>query len=214
MTEIDSTPGDRVPLNGDVDFTMMYVAHDAFTRDLQHVTAAAGRGDGWTPQALTRWAMFEKQLHIHHTAEDNSLWPRLRDAPLESGERMVLDAMEVEHTQIDPQLEHIADAFANHDDLALLGYLEGLSAGLAAHMRHEENEALPLVEKYLGRAGWAAFGQDIRRTQGISGGAEYLPWVLEGASPENRRKVLGLLPPPARLLCRCLWEPRYRRSRA
>jgi hypothetical protein len=32
-----------------------------------------------------------------------------------------------------------------------------LSAGLASHTRHEENEALPLVEQHLGRVGWAVF---------------------------------------------------------
>jgi hypothetical protein len=48
---------------------------------------------------------------------------------------------------------------------------------------------------------------------GIRGGAEYLPWVLDDASAEMTAKVLGLLPPPARLLYRRVWQPRYARAR-
>ena len=36
--------GGRTPLTGGVDFTLMYVARDAFTRDLQRLTSAAGPG--------------------------------------------------------------------------------------------------------------------------------------------------------------------------
>ena len=61
-------------------------------------------------------------------------------------------------------------------------------------MRHEENAALPLVDAYLGRAGWAEFARQIRSTQGISGAAEYLPWLLDGAPAETAKQVLGALP--------------------
>jgi hypothetical protein len=36
--------------------------------------------------------------------------------------------------------------------------------------------------------------------------------VLDGATPENKTKVLNLLPPPARLLYRRFWEKKYRSS--
>jgi hypothetical protein len=39
----------------------------------------------------------EKQLHIHHTGEDTSLWPRLRAAVSSAGEVAVVDAMDAEH---------------------------------------------------------------------------------------------------------------------
>ncbi len=89
---------------------------------------------------------------------------------------------------------------------------DALTKLLTAHMRHEENAALPLVETYLGREGWAAFGQEIRTTQGgIRGGAQYLPWVLDDASGPTTTKFLRQLPVPARLLYRWVWAPRYRR---
>jgi hypothetical protein len=80
-------------------------------------------------------------------------------------------------------------------------------------MRHEEQAALPLLERRLGTAGWEAFTGEIRdRVGGIRGAGQYLPWVLDGAAEATRTKVLRTLPPPARLLYRGLWEPRYRRS--
>lgn len=80
-------------------------------------------------------------------------------------------------------------------------------------MRHEEGEALPLLERRLGAAGWEEFTGEIRtRVGGIRGGRQYLPWVLDGSSPAAKRKVFGTLPPPARPLYRGVRESRYRRA--
>jgi Hemerythrin HHE cation binding domain len=204
---------ERVPLNGKVDFTMMYVAHDAFSRDLNRMIVAGERGEAWTPETQAGWAMFTEQLHVHHTTEDTSLWPRLRAQPLGPDEADVLDQMEMEHAQLDPVLESIEKALAEHDAQQLVDGVHALAAGLSAHMRHEENQALPLIETYLGPAGWDAFGRDIRNSQGgLRGGARYLPWVLDGATPSMQAKVLELLPPPARILYRRVWAPKYRRT--
>ena len=83
----------------------------------------------------------------------------------------------------------------------------------AAHMRHEEEAALPLVERRIGAAGWSAIGKQVHRAQGeIRAGARYLPWVLDGAPEQTRTAVLSILPSPARAQCRRVWEPKYRRS--
>jgi hemerythrin-like domain-containing protein len=157
--------------------------------------------------------MFTKQLHIHHTAEDTSLWPRLRAQAVRPHEVHILDAMEMEHAQIDPELERVDQALADHDAERVVAAVQALAVGLNVHMRHEENEALPLIETHLGPSGWDAFGREIRKTQGgIRGGATYLPWVLDGASPEMQAKVLALLPPPARILYRRVWAPKYSRT--
>ncbi len=213
MTHTDAWR-ERTPLDGEVDFTMMYVAHDAFARDLGRLAAASERGQAQTPQAFATWGMFKKQLHVHHTAEDTSLWPRLRAAVFAPEDVAVLDAMDAEHAAIDPQLERVDAAMADYDAAGLTAGLAALAAGLTAHMRHEEDAALPLVDTHLGRSGWAAFGRDVRKAGGgIRGGAQYLPWVLDGASDEMTAKVLAVLPPPARVLYRRVWAPRYQRER-
>lgn len=208
MSAVESWP-ERVPVNGEVDFTMMYAAHDAFTRDLERVAGASADGVLSDATAET-WKSFAHQLHVHHTVEDEALWPPLRAAVVADSEVDVLDAMELEHAQIEPELERIEAALADRDAGRFHQRVQALAAALGAHMRHEENAALPLVDKYLGKTGWAAFGKHIRSTQGgIRGGAEYLPWVLDGASEDMTRQVLRQLPPPARVLYRRVWAPRY-----
>jgi iron-sulfur cluster repair protein YtfE (RIC family) len=203
----------RAALAGAVDFTMMYVAHDAFNRDLGRLIAAAEAGDGMTRAAMATWQSFSLQLHTHHTAEDTALWPRLHEAVTDPAEHVVLEDMAREHASIDPWLVRVEAAVKRHDPAALVIQLAALAGGLADHMRHEEEMALPLVERRLGQAGWDAFGREIRAQQGgIKAGAVYLPWVLDGATEDTRSKVLKMLPGPARLLYLWSWEPRYRSS--
>ena len=202
----------RAPIIGEVDFTMMYVAHEAFVRDLHRMSEAASRGDALSPSVLAGWAMFTKQLHIHHTAEDDALWPPLRAKVTRLDEIAVLDEMELEHAQIEPLLERADKAIAAHDAVTLLDTVRALESGLTAHMQHEEHEALPLVAKRLGPAGWKAFAGHIRRTQGLSGAAEYLPWLLDERPDATQTTVLKVLPPPVRLVYRAVWRPRYHRT--
>jgi hypothetical protein len=203
--------GDRTSLRGKVDFTMMYAAHDAFTRDLRRLTASVRAGQTADPAVRTGWATFKKQLHVHHTAEDTSLWPALRKKVTRPDDVAVLDAMEAEHARIDPQLESVDRALATSDAISLTESVHALAESLDAHMRHEESMALPLVETFLGPGGWDAFGRTIRKTQGRRAGAEYFPWLLDDAPAVTQAKVLGLLPLPVRLLYRGVWAPKYRR---
>lgn len=78
----------------------------------------------------------------------------------------------------------------------LLTELTLLAEGLCHHMKHEEEAALPLLERRLDAASWDAFTTEIRRqVSGVRGGTRYLPWVLDGAMPQTRTAVLGMLQP-------------------
>jgi len=63
-----------------IDFTMMYVTHDAFRRDLGRFTAASAAGTAHAPGARAGWENFKAQLLLHHSVEDTHLWPRVRRA--------------------------------------------------------------------------------------------------------------------------------------
>jgi Hemerythrin HHE cation binding domain len=205
-------PPARRPRAGKVDFTFMYAAHDAFNRDLRRLAAAAGSGRIADPAVRTGWATFKNQLHIHHTAEDRWLWPALRDKVTRPDEVSVLDAMEAEHLGLDPLLSRV-DASLTATGLAGLAENAGaLAVALAAHMEHEEDHALPLVEQHLGPEGWAAFGKTAGKSGGLRGAAELFPWILDGAPADTSTRLLGMLPPPARLLYRALWRPGYART--
>jgi iron-sulfur cluster repair protein YtfE (RIC family) len=203
----------RASLAGTVDFTMMYIAHDAFNRDLERLVRACEAGNGLSPAATATWRSFSKQLHTHHRAEDAALWPRMYAAVSDPDEIQVLKDMEAEHGSLDPRLKQIDDAIESRNASALDNELKALAKGLSQHMIHEEQAALPLLERRTGNKGWDSFSKEIRDQQGgLKGAAEYLPWVLDGATNETTAKVLNILPPPARLLYRRFWEKKYRSS--
>jgi iron-sulfur cluster repair protein YtfE (RIC family) len=202
----------RHPLEGRVDFTFMYAAHDAFRRDLRYLTGAVEAGRTADPAVRAGWATLKNQLHVHHTAEDEFLWPALRAKVTQPGDVAVLDAMEAEHARIDPLLSRVDTSLAATNRAGLVENTGALARVLAAHMEHEEDQALPLVEAHLGSAGWAAFRKTAGKSQGLKGGAELFPWMLDGAPAETSKQVLGMLPPPARLLYRAVWRPGYGRT--
>jgi iron-sulfur cluster repair protein YtfE (RIC family) len=194
-----------------IDFTMMYVTHDAFRRDLGRFTAASAAGTAHAPGVRAGWENFKAQLLLHHSVEDTHLWPRVRRATAGRPAGLaLLDEMEAEHAQIDPLLAAVDDALAGSAS-SLAGHVAELASALEWHLRHEEESALPLIQSVCTPADWRAFAGAMRRRQGIKGAAIYVPWILDGAAPDGQRRFLAALPAPVRVMSRLLWEPRYRR---
>src|SRR5207237_1475753 len=121
--------------------------------DLRRLVDACRTGGSVSAQARADWAMFQHQLHVHHTSEDEALWPPLRAAVPTAGELAVLDAMEREHAVIEPSLERVDESLMAGDADAVGRAIALLATDLNDHMAHEESSALPLVEAYLGKAG-------------------------------------------------------------
>ena len=180
----------RRPLEGTVDFTFMYAVHGAFRRDLRRLAAAVEAAQTADTAVRTGWATFKNQLHVHHTAEDDFLWPPLRAKVTQPGDVAVLDAMQAEHARLGPLLSQVDASLAAAGCAGLADNASMLTAGLAAHMDHEEDDALPLVETHLGPGGWAAFRKAAGKSQGLKGGAELFPWMLDGAPAGTSKRVL------------------------
>jgi len=194
-----------------IDFTMMYVTHDAFRRDLGRLSAASAAGTAHAPGVRAGWENFKAQLLLHHSVEDTHLWPRVRRATAGRPAGLtLLDEMEAEHARIDPLLAAVDDALAGSAS-NLAGHAAELASTLEWHLRHEEEAALPLIQSVCTPADWRAFAGAMRRRQGIKGAAIYVPWILDGAAPDGQRRFLAALPAPVRVISRLLWEPRYRR---
>lgn len=136
-------PGRNPRLAGKVDFTFMYAAHDAFSRDLQRLAVAVGAGRTADPAVRTGWATFKKQLHVHHAAEDKWLWPALRDKVTRANEVSVLDAMEAEHLRIDPLLSQVDASLATTGLADLAGDVSALARELTAHMGTRKTTPCP-----------------------------------------------------------------------
>jgi iron-sulfur cluster repair protein YtfE (RIC family) len=194
-----------------IDFTMMYVTHDAFRRDLGRFTAASAAGTAHSPGVREGWENFKAQLLLHHSVEDTHLWPTVRRAAAGRPSGLALiDEMEAEHAQIDPLLSAVDDALTGSGD-NLAAHVAGLASALEWHLKHEEDAALPLIQTVCTPADWRAFASEMRRRQGVKGAAIYVPWILDGTAPDEQRRFLAALPAPVRVISRVLWEPRYRR---
>jgi len=197
---------------GDADLAIMLAAHDAFRRDLGRLAraAAAGRSDPARRQSVAvGWELFKRELHMHHTAEDEVIWPTLRPRLAHSEHALsVLDAMEDEHELIDPLLAAVDAGFAQRDD-SLADVIDALVSSLTGHLAHEERDGLPLIGVALTAAEWRRVGFKIARRNGLSEGGEMFAWILDGADGDA---ALRTLPPPLRLLYKGVWKPRFNKT--
>jgi len=198
---------------GDADLTIMLAAHDAFRRDLTRLVRAAAAADLSDPARRqpveAGWELFKHQLHLHHTAEDEIIWPVLRPRLAHSEHALsVLDAMEDEHELIDPLLAAVDAGFAQRDD-SLADVIDALVSSLTGHLAHEERDGLPLIGVALTAAEWRRVGFKIARRNGLSEGGEMFAWILDGADGDA---ALRTLPPPLRLLYKGVWKPRFNKT--
>lgn len=194
-----------------VDLTVMEALHDAFRRDLDHLTRAAS-ALGSDPDALERvrlgWHVLADQLHHHHTVEDEQLWPLVRRSWRRSPDALdVLDAMEDEHELVDPALAAVGQAVRAEQSPA--DALDRLHAVVRDHLAHEEAEAMPLIVAAVSPRDWDAFGAKQARSLGLKGAAEFFPWLLQGQDDIRTEKVLGVLPAPLRWAYRRRWQPQW-----
>jgi len=198
---------------GDADLTIMLAAHDAFRRDLTRLVRTAAAADLSDParrqSVAAGWELFKHQLHLHHTAEDEIVWPVLRPRLAHSEHALsVLDAMEDEHELIDPLLAAVDAGFAQRDD-SLADVIDALVSSLTGHLAHEERDGLPLIGAALTAAEWRRTGFRIARRNGLSEGGEMFAWILDGADGDA---ALRTLPPPLRLLYKGVWKPRFNKT--
>jgi len=197
-----------------LDMSMMFAMHDALRRELVQVGRVARLRDdhpGRLLRAALGWELFKKFLLVHHQSEDDVLWPTLRTKVAGQPDRVALaDALEAEHAVIEPLLTAIDAAAADPD----YGYqrfgdiVDELATKLTAHLAHEETDGLPLIDASLTELQWQHFAQV--HAERIRGDASlYMPWLLNGASPQTLDAVLGKFPPPLLTAFREEWGPRY-----
>jgi iron-sulfur cluster repair protein YtfE (RIC family) len=215
----------------------MLAAHAALRRDLVRLAQVAAVADLSDPVRLAAvkagWETFKRQLHLHHTAEDDIVWPALRERLGHSAQaQSVLDEMEDEHELIDPLLDAVdGELFSATAGISgpvgLTEATEVLAACLTAHLGHEERDALPLIGVALTAGEWRSVGLRIARSNGLSLAGEMFAWLADSGDTVSGDTVSGdtvsgnaaqaaqairALPPPARLIYRAVWRPRYQRT--
>lgn len=111
--------------------------------------------------------------------------------------------MEAEHAAIDPLIEAIDSGTEPVGEL-----VDALATALTAHLKHEEDKTLPLLDATLtfeqlqrfGEVNAAGIGPDAPRV---------FPWILDGVSEEAVETMLAPLPEPVRAAFQNDWRPAY-----
>lgn len=219
-----SFPEQTQVMAGPHDMVNMYLSHHAFRRDLRQFESAVrgtpvGEAACWAALA-ERWEVFSFVLHHHHTIEDVKMWPVLVQHAEEDGDEAavaVLHAMEAEHDLIDPALAACADGFATMvthpcDDHrnALDVHVTTARELLADHLRHEETEAIGLIQRLMTVQEWA--DAEAYAGKGVSLGqvAALVPWSVHGLAADLRARVVGDSPLAFRVVLR-LFDRRFQR---
>ncbi len=221
MEDEQKSPTEGRPPRGR--FTIVYMIHEAFRRDLKRLsTALRSPGvDRFRARQLgAHWAFIEDQLHHHHEVEDASLWPLVRPKLAGQDEQLrVLAEMEAQHKELLPQCEAIGKGFAAlaqqpsaeaAGDLA--GNIDALGIELGSHLEDEEQRCFPVIDQALTAEEFESFGKATAKAVGMRGSAKFFPWIFDTANPLERKAVLSMPPPPVRVLCQYVWEPRYTRK--
>jgi hemerythrin-like domain-containing protein len=197
------------------DMATMLAFHDALRRELGHIArVTAGRSDDPRRVMATAagWEMFKSYLHVHHSCEDDMLWPVMaKTLAGRPDDLALLTALEAEHAAIDPLLESIDATLANpaSGPERLGDLVDALAATLNAHLRHEEGEGLPLIDATVTDEQWQAFGEENGKRIGPEA-PRVFPWMLDGLDEARTDHILGLIPEPARAVYRDQWVGAYR----
>lgn len=212
-------PARTAPLP-DEELELMNVLHDAFRRDVERLARAATGVTGAGPEAraavLLGWHGFQRELHHHHQIEDTFIWPSMRGKLADRPDDVaVLDAMEGEHTLIDPALAAVDEALADPDGEpgVLADRIDDLAGILRSHLAHEERDALPLIKQTITAHEWSVMNRKAMRGMSYRWISELVPWVVDGQPERGRQIALKAIPAPMRVLYRYSWQPRYDRQR-
>jgi len=198
----------------------MVVIHQALRREftlLPALVAAVSDNDAVRARPIgEHLALVLDMLHGHHEAEDELLWPLLRQrVPLC---KELIDVMEQQHQVVADAIHAIQaslPAWTAHGSAAdrdrIGAALRGLNAALTEHLDLEEQEILPLLHEHVTVPEWLAPQHHAveHGPKSLSGRLTIAGLVLEDATPPQRAWFMSVLPPPARVLWRLVGARRY-----
>ena len=155
-------------------------------------------------------------LHMHHTTEDDLIWPKLLD-------RAGLDAplvqrMEEQHQQIDVSVAEVRAAMSGWrsdptpaTSSVLVGRLGEFLVVLENHLDEEEQVVVPLIDRHLTEAEWQDVGE--RAFEKFTPAQRWIATgqLVEVATPQEVAMMFGQLPPPVKVLWHLIGKRKYRR---
>ena len=200
------------------DVQEMVIVHRMFRREYRLAPVLVrGVAAGDRPRAAVVAAHLREltvMLHHHHHGEDDLVWPRLHARTPLSAE--LVHRMERQHeevgallAQVDQQLPSWAAEPGPAQRESLAATLDALAPALEAHLDEEEREILPLVEQHLTAAEWDELGERAVAAIPKARMLVLFGYLLEQTSPSERQTMLGVLPPPVRLVYKAVGRRKH-----
>jgi hemerythrin-like domain-containing protein len=204
-----------------VDAFEMAILHAAFRRELDNslrLIHDVEAGDTLRSGTVGRRVAFiVEALHHHHAAEDEVIWPKLiaRAATRELDITRMADA----HREIADCIARVRSIVASWSASAdprlavqLVPAVYDFRTRLDEHLADEERNIVPLINDRLTPREWRQFlargGRFLVKHPKL--GLVLAGFVLDGVSPEDKRRFLANVPPPQRIAFRLFGRRIYR----
>ena len=201
------------------EMSMNKAIHGAFRRDLDRFIAALRvfpAGDLTRARQLaTAWANFDDQLTHHHEGEHAIAWPALQAIGVS---QELLATMDAEHEVMAASLTETRAAVgalsrtagSEEAEAALAAFLK-LQEVTVAHLDHEEAEIEDLYLANRDTPEMKAMGKAFAKVSPARGG-RFFTWLLDGASPEERKTVTQEVPGPVITIIGGIFGRGYRKN--
>jgi iron-sulfur cluster repair protein YtfE (RIC family) len=203
------------------DLTLVTLIHQSLRADAARLAATIaelGPSDrrGRLPGVQAFFGQYREQLALHHSHEDVLFFPAL--AGRAGASTMHLSELAAQHEALDAALLAVGDRLAALADPAsdfaavraeAASALSAMARVLDAHLRLEEQTAIPLFESDMPAADYKKLEASARKATSRTQTQFLVPWVVAHATPAQR-KALFKSAPPLRV-AHWLTRRRYRR---
>lgn len=202
------------------DVSDMYVVHRVFRREfvlIPQLIRQVAAGDTARATVVGEHArMVLAGLDMHHTGEDELLWPKLLERNPPNAE--LIHRMEGQHHRVEELIAQLEESLTRWEAEARPAVREEVAStfdqfrvALLEHLDDEEQHILPIAARCVTQEEWNELGQHgiekVTKAQlPLMFGA-----LLEEATPEERKMMLSLVPIPVRVLLRTVFAWQYRR---
>lgn len=151
-------------------------------------------------RAQRRADVLNQVLHHHHRAEDELLFPALRER--QPGFETTSAVLESQHATLDVELPALCT------DLARAGRVRRI---VESHLAHEEQHVLPVWLASFTADEHARFATSLQRSTPLRDAGLMVAWLLDTAPDDAFELAWAQVPASLRAVHRLWWRRRYER---
>jgi hemerythrin-like domain-containing protein len=203
--------------NYNTDVSDMYAVHNALTKALDAAPAYIAKADLDSERVDVIGSFYDnviEGLHVHHTGEDELIYPVLEQRCAES--RSELERIDDQHKLLYAPMDAARSAIATwraapstDNAQAVIDAIASITELLRPHLAEEETVVLPLATKWMSPEEWGRLpGHAMMIFRGDK------PWlglglVREELDQEQRDGMLAGMPPEMRTMWTEQMEPAF-----